>query len=211
MKGVSIPGIALGIVHGNEIVHMQGAGDADSSGPPMTPQTPFHVGSLGKSFTALAVMQLVEAGKIERKGLKVLWWPTLLPSGSSRFETLYSAMKSGSFTGKIFLPKRPNTSSAAVRNSASRLPASSSKTLKSWSSMRQPVVLTAKAKPFISRHHSGFRRGSVGGTRDARRVVGGWGMVCRPVQHAIQTSCRRLTPGWLKSFKHISNPLIFGL
>jgi CubicO group peptidase (beta-lactamase class C family) len=31
----------------------------------VTVATPFKIGSLSKSFTALAVMQLVEAGKIE--------------------------------------------------------------------------------------------------------------------------------------------------
>ena len=60
-----IPGIALGIVRDGEIVHVRGFGDADSSGRPVSPQTPFIIGSLTKSFTALAIMQLEEAGELE--------------------------------------------------------------------------------------------------------------------------------------------------
>ena len=65
MNNLGIPGIALGIVQEGEIAHLQGFGAADSSGRAVTPQTPFYIGSLTKSFTALAVMQLVEAGKID--------------------------------------------------------------------------------------------------------------------------------------------------
>jgi CubicO group peptidase (beta-lactamase class C family) len=46
-------------------VHLRGFGRARPGGEPPSPQTPFFIGSLTKSFTALAVMQLVEAGKIE--------------------------------------------------------------------------------------------------------------------------------------------------
>jgi CubicO group peptidase (beta-lactamase class C family) len=62
---LDIPGLALGIVQDGQIVHLQGFGEADSTGRAVTPQTPFNLGSVTKSFTALAVMQLVEAGKID--------------------------------------------------------------------------------------------------------------------------------------------------
>ncbi len=65
LKDLGIPGMALGIVQDGQIVHLQGFGVADSSGRAVTPQTPFYIGSVTKSFTALAVMQLVEAGKID--------------------------------------------------------------------------------------------------------------------------------------------------
>ena len=60
-----IPGVALGLVHNDQIVHLRGFGSADQSGRAVTPQTPFILASVSKSFTALAIMQLVEAGKIE--------------------------------------------------------------------------------------------------------------------------------------------------
>ena len=60
-----IPGLALGIVQGDQIVHLKGFGVADETGRPVTTQTPFMIFSSSKSFTALAIMQLVEAGKIE--------------------------------------------------------------------------------------------------------------------------------------------------
>jgi CubicO group peptidase (beta-lactamase class C family) len=65
MREQRIPGLALGIVQGDRIVHLHGFGLADPSGRAVTPQTPFMIFSTTKSFTALAIMQLVEAGKIE--------------------------------------------------------------------------------------------------------------------------------------------------
>jgi CubicO group peptidase (beta-lactamase class C family) len=65
MDAQRIPGLALGIVHGDRIVHVQGFGQADGSGRDVTPQTPFLIGSVTKSFTALAIMQLSEAGQVQ--------------------------------------------------------------------------------------------------------------------------------------------------
>lgn len=59
-----IPGISLSVAQGNEIVYSKGYGIA---GPLrlMTADTPMFIGSQTKSFTALAVMQLVETGLVE--------------------------------------------------------------------------------------------------------------------------------------------------
>ncbi len=65
MKELNIPGAALVIVQGDQIVHLKGFGAANAGGLLVTPQTPFFTGSTGKSFTALAIMQLVEAGKVK--------------------------------------------------------------------------------------------------------------------------------------------------
>ena len=65
LESLNLPGAAFAIVEGYEIVHLRGFGQARPNGEAPTPQTPFFIGSLTKSVTALAVMQLVEAGKIE--------------------------------------------------------------------------------------------------------------------------------------------------
>lgn len=65
MREVHIPGLALGIVHNDEVVHLRGFGEADPAGRTVTPQTPFILASASKSFTALAIMQLVESGKVD--------------------------------------------------------------------------------------------------------------------------------------------------
>ncbi len=59
-----LPGVALAVVEDGEIVYLQGYGSA-GRGQPMTPQTPMLIGSQSKSFTALAIAQLAEQGKIE--------------------------------------------------------------------------------------------------------------------------------------------------
>lgn len=65
MRRLHIPGAALAIIEGERIVHTRGFGVDRPGGKAPTPQTPFFIGSLTKSITALAVMQLVEAGKVE--------------------------------------------------------------------------------------------------------------------------------------------------
>ena len=65
MARLQMPGVALAIVEGDQIVHLRGFGRARPGGDAPCAQTPFALGSLTKSFTALAVMQLVEQGKIE--------------------------------------------------------------------------------------------------------------------------------------------------
>jgi len=59
-----LPGLAVAVVQNGRIAYLRGLGAAAPSWP-MTPQTPHIVGSLSKSFTALAVMQLVEQGKVD--------------------------------------------------------------------------------------------------------------------------------------------------
>lgn len=65
MRRLKIPGVSLAIVEGDKIVHLRGFGRARPGGEAPSPQTPFVLGSTTKSITALAVMQLVEAGKVE--------------------------------------------------------------------------------------------------------------------------------------------------
>ncbi|RRJ61644.1 class A beta-lactamase-related serine hydrolase [Paenibacillus oralis] len=62
---LQIPGAAVGIIRGDQVVYLKGYGISGSDQQPITPQTPFIIGSSTKSFTALATMQLVEQGKID--------------------------------------------------------------------------------------------------------------------------------------------------
>ena len=62
MRLSRIPSLAVGIIRRDRIVYLRSFGT--TAGKPVTPQTPFLIGSLSKSFTALGVMQLVEAGKL---------------------------------------------------------------------------------------------------------------------------------------------------
>lgn len=64
LNDAPIPGLALAIVDRGEIVHAAGFGD-DGHGNAVTPETPFWIGSNTKSITALAVMQLVQAGRVD--------------------------------------------------------------------------------------------------------------------------------------------------
>src|SRR5919106_1771168 len=60
-----LPGIVVGVVADQELVWAQGFGYADvQAKKPMTPETKFRMASHSKLFTATAIMQLREQGKL---------------------------------------------------------------------------------------------------------------------------------------------------
>jgi CubicO group peptidase (beta-lactamase class C family) len=61
----NVPGLALAVVKGDRLQHFRGFGGVDGAGDRPTLTTSFVLGSMSKSITAVAVMQLAEQGKLE--------------------------------------------------------------------------------------------------------------------------------------------------
>lgn len=78
IEGPDLPGFAYAIVE-NGVVAELGGGGVKRLGQddPIGPDTAFLVGSISKSFTALAVMQLVEAGKVDLEASVDTYLPSL--------------------------------------------------------------------------------------------------------------------------------------
>jgi CubicO group peptidase (beta-lactamase class C family) len=65
LKAQKVPGMAVTIANRAGIVWTAGLGTADvATGRPVTPETLFRIQSISKTFAALAVLKLVEQGKI---------------------------------------------------------------------------------------------------------------------------------------------------
>jgi len=75
MRKGKIPGLAISMFQGDKVIYSKGFGARDlEKFLPMTPQTLIGIGSVTKSFTACAILKLVEQGKIslEDSGSKYL-------------------------------------------------------------------------------------------------------------------------------------------
>lgn len=59
-----LPGASIVIVKDGEIIHTQGYGH-DSEGNPLTERSLMNIGSVSKSFTVFAVLQLVDEGAVQ--------------------------------------------------------------------------------------------------------------------------------------------------
>lgn len=62
MVELDVPGAALALFENDEITHLKGFGRIDGKGGPVTPQTPFQIASMTKSFTSLVVLQMADEG-----------------------------------------------------------------------------------------------------------------------------------------------------
>ena len=80
-----LPGVAVGVVHDQQLVWSKGFGFADvAAQKPMTAETRFRIASNSKLFAAIAIMQLREAGKIRLDDpvAKHLPWFKVKPAGA---------------------------------------------------------------------------------------------------------------------------------
>ncbi len=122
LRRARIPGAALVIVRGDRIVHVRGFGSADPSGRPVTPQTPFYLGSTTKSVTALAIVQLASQGRLDLDSpvQGYLPWFTLADSGVSRAITVRQLLlhrgRIPGRAGERFLSDRDTSPDAAERH-----------------------------------------------------------------------------------------------
>lgn len=78
-----VPGAAVAVVRGDSLVHGVVFGRADESGRAVTLETPFLIGSISKSMTALAVMQLVGAGSVALDAPVTRYLPWFHPKGEA--------------------------------------------------------------------------------------------------------------------------------
>jgi CubicO group peptidase (beta-lactamase class C family) len=66
MNEQPLAGLAVGVVQGDELVYASGFGLADiEEHKPVTPDTIFRIGSISKTFTAIALMQLWEQSRFQ--------------------------------------------------------------------------------------------------------------------------------------------------
>ena len=66
MEKAHVPGVSIALLKDRKVVYEQGYGSRDmEKGIPATPETLYGIGSCTKSFTCLAVMQLVQEGRLE--------------------------------------------------------------------------------------------------------------------------------------------------
>ncbi|TDV47039.1 CubicO group peptidase (beta-lactamase class C family) [Actinophytocola oryzae] len=74
LDSTGLPGVSVVVTHGDHVVRAAGAGH-DSLGHPVTADTPMRVASVSKSFTAAAVMTLVEADRLSLDDEVSSWLP----------------------------------------------------------------------------------------------------------------------------------------
>jgi hypothetical protein len=73
-----LPGMALAVIEGDAPVYMRGFGSADARDRPITPDSLFIIGSTTKSMTALAILQLADAGKVRLDDAVTRYVPAFL-------------------------------------------------------------------------------------------------------------------------------------
>jgi CubicO group peptidase (beta-lactamase class C family) len=64
MAALRVPGVSIAVIHDGKIEWARGFGVTSIGGPPVTPDTLFQAASISKPVAALAVLRLVQSGKL---------------------------------------------------------------------------------------------------------------------------------------------------
>lgn len=64
MKQLNVPGVSIAVIHNGKIEWARGFGVRNGSGDPVNPNTMFQAGSISKPLAAMAVLRLVQEGKL---------------------------------------------------------------------------------------------------------------------------------------------------
>lgn len=114
-----LPGVAVAVIENGQVVYLKAYG-VDGAGHPLTPQTQMLIGSQSKSFTALAIAQLAEQGKLALSAPAQTYipWFRVADEAASRRITLNHLLRhasgmSDSGFGVVLPPE--TTSEQAVR------------------------------------------------------------------------------------------------
>jgi CubicO group peptidase (beta-lactamase class C family) len=65
MRDLHIPGVSIAVIHEGDVQWARGFGLAAIGGPSVTPDTSFQAGSISKPVSAVAVLSLVQAGRLD--------------------------------------------------------------------------------------------------------------------------------------------------
>ena len=125
MIELDIPGLALGIVSGDDVVHLRGFGVSDDRSRPVTPDTPFLTASVTQLITATAAMQLVEDGLLDLDApvRRYLPWFTTASGDSARITPRHLLNQQSGFSERVGLDNIFNgtTSETALEDNVRRL------------------------------------------------------------------------------------------
>ncbi len=105
MGATNTPGLSISLTDREKTLHIACYGDANlAAGLPVTPETLFEIGSIGKSFTNIALLQLYEAGKIDLHAPVSQYLPWFEVQSKYRPITLHDLMThtSGIINGSDF-------------------------------------------------------------------------------------------------------------
>jgi CubicO group peptidase (beta-lactamase class C family) len=113
MRQLRLPGVALTIVRNGTVVTTRSYGDASLElAVPVTPDTVFELGSVTKQFTAVALMMLVEEGKVRLDESIATYLPRT-PDGWRGITVQHLATHSSGIQEYLSVPGLPEQAHAA--------------------------------------------------------------------------------------------------
>jgi CubicO group peptidase (beta-lactamase class C family) len=89
MDSEKIPGVAVALSQNGETIYKKGFGKRDlETNEPVTPETIFGIASVTKSFTALAIMKLVEEGELQPSDAVTKYLPSFRLVGYNNIDEI---------------------------------------------------------------------------------------------------------------------------